>query len=98
MKEVSSLLVTFRSIRKRTAWASLAGGVVIFAGQWWAHTHYIDRINWIDRSPSLVNALGAFLTVANSVAGISEFASMAILPCSSRRSLGCVYLDAGDLA
>lgn len=97
MKEVSSLLVTFRSIRKRTAWASLAGGVVIFAGQWGRILTTLIALTG-SMFPNLGERAGSSPHSRNSVARISEFASMAIIPCSSRRSLGCVYLDAGDLA
>src|SRR5436305_10655960 len=70
MKAASSQVGNISINSKAHAWASLASGVVIFAGQWWAHAHYIDRINWVDRSPSSVNELGALLTVATLLLGL----------------------------
>lgn len=43
---------------------------MIFAGQWWAHSYYIDRVKWIDRSPGWINEFGVFLTVLTLLLGL----------------------------
>jgi hypothetical protein len=55
--------MTFHSFRRVTAWASLIGGLTTVSVQWWAHLHYVDRVNWIDRTPASVNFVGCFITI-----------------------------------
>jgi hypothetical protein len=65
--------MTFRSFRDKAAWAALAGGLTVVAAQWWAHSHYVDRVHWIDRTPGSVNALGFLLTLLTLLLGSITF-------------------------
>jgi len=62
--------MTFRKFRDKAAWVALAGGVLIFAGQWASHLDYVDRVIWVDRTPPTLNLLGFWLTVGTAVFGL----------------------------
>ena len=64
------MAMTSREFRDKAEWVALAGGVLIVAGQWWSHVHYVDRVTWVDRTPPLLNLLGLVLTLSTLALGL----------------------------
>lgn len=55
--------MTFRQFRDRVQWLALGGALVIVAGQWILHHYYVDRVAWVDRTPTAMNLLGLIATL-----------------------------------
>jgi len=87
----------FREFRDKAEWVALAGGVLIVAGQWWLHSHYVDRVIWVDRTPPELKSRGILAHPFDSSARIPNVASMAVVRCSYRVSVGHLYFYAGTL-
>ncbi len=62
--------MTFREFRGKARWFASFGACVIFAGQWWSQVHYVDHVQWGDRTPPSLNLLGVFLTSITFVLGL----------------------------
>jgi hypothetical protein len=65
--------MTFREFRDKAAWVALTSAILVVVGQWWTHTHYVDRTVWVDRTPPVLDFLGLCLSLLTLILGLLTF-------------------------